>query len=509
MGPFKLPKLGHDKSDEHEPSPSILLNLPNEILDLIVAEFDEPDIISVGRLCRRLNQVAFGHHFFKPRPRPPNPPEYFLYDPTAFYIGAYRHTQWTFDTLDAVRMALFTKPKMHCINTRFSQAFPGEVQKVANFFDTKPVLHSVFLELPYGPGPAGLTRNWKKKRDEVLPEDLVKHRKSTYRLLNSLTQIRGDPVHLGNELMIDINQGVLLDDEATEPDFPPYDGPLLTTVTMITFTYSSFLFQTPFRQWTLDSLNACRLRRLVLEDVDIGPHLERLSLIHLEEVILRSRSVTQVQFNRFLSRHPTLLDVIIFRIASVDPHSAAAREAKAAIEYGALPKTRELTMHGDYLNHWLNTPGTLAALVSCRVEGSPAPTTLQDILHSFSGRNTIHSVHLPLCAMSNTQDWSLFPKSTRAEPKLKSITRIDIGLPMGWTMTPDRLDGIVASVALFPEVKSVSVWPATKHQEWGERFRTMLKANCPKLLWTIFDFEQYACDALSGLAEDHSEGVLV
>lgn len=497
---MKLLKTSHD-----EPGPESqafkstnILDLPTEILHIIFSDVDEQDIISVGSLCRRLNQVAYGYHFFKPRPKSLSALDDILNDPSTFYVGSFKHTKWTFRTFQALRLSFFAKPNILSVNTRFSWSFPDEARQISAFFKSGPSLQSVFIGFPYGPGAPGIGRQWIKKQGELTVEQLIDHRKAIYSLLESLASVRPDPKY--NSIMMDFSQGVPLDNEATSPDFPSYDGPLLRAPTVFSFSHCSFLFQRPFLDWTIRSLTACRLRRLVLEDVDIGPHLEHLKFDTLREVVLRSITVTQAQFNAFLSRHPNIVELIIFRIAPLPtdsfkfPSEEETWKAQAAISPGALPRLREITIPGDYLASWLAVPSTIASIRNCRIEGRPSDASLQFIFRELVNKGTVTALHFPLCQLSETSDWLDIPLAERAEPKMKGMVRIDLSVPIvkEWEMTEERMDRITKAIAMFPDVASVSMWPSTGQAGWGTCFRRMLKERCPKLKYTIFDFETYS-----------------
>ncbi|KAF8909446.1 hypothetical protein CPB85DRAFT_748918 [Mucidula mucida] len=499
MPTLKRIKRDHsDRGDQstRDGSPK-LLDLPNEILMLIFSDITERDIISVGSLCRRFNQVAFNHHFFRPS-HPEPAPDSFIHDPSTFYVGRYRSTPtfspWTFLTFQAIRLALFAKPKIHVLNTRFSlSSFPAEVKQITKYFDTKPTLHSVSIELPYGPGPAGLGFQWRNKRDNLLPEELRNNRLALYDLLRSLTLIVADSVYMGDELMMDFGQGIPIDDNAEY--LPPYDGPLLTTPTFVTFSYCCYLFLPPILNWTINSLNASRIRRLVLEDVDIGPHLCELQLDSLQDVVVRSRSITQMQLNDFLCRHTSLIALIIFRISSEE-----SPDANIAIHEDALPKVEEVTAPSSFFSTWLSVPGTLAGLRDVRLEGRPSTDSLQFILSHLPP--TVSTLHLPLCYLSETDEWLSLPAAERAETHLTGIRRLDMGLPIGWHMTQQRMSRIVDSVARFPNVRSLSVWPATDRATWATEFLAMLKDRCPGVKETVFDFERLMCDHSTDVADE-------
>ncbi|KAF9006315.1 hypothetical protein BDZ89DRAFT_1168679 [Hymenopellis radicata] len=124
MPTLKRSKRDHvdcDDKSTREGSPNLWICQRN--LMLIFSDITERDIISVGTLCRRFNQVAFNHHFFRPS-HPEPAPDSFIHDPSTFYVGRYRSTPtfspWSFLTFQAIRLALFAKPKINVLNTRFS-----------------------------------------------------------------------------------------------------------------------------------------------------------------------------------------------------------------------------------------------------------------------------------------------------------------------------------------------------------------------------------------------------
>ncbi|KAF9006314.1 hypothetical protein BDZ89DRAFT_572024 [Hymenopellis radicata] len=255
--------------------------------------------------------------------------------------------------------------------------------------------------------------------------------------------------------------------------------------TLVTFSYCPYLFLPPIIDWTIKSLNASRIRRLVLEDVDIGPYLCELQLNSLQDIVVRSRSVTQTQLNTFLCRHPSLIDVIVFRISSEE-----SLEPNSAIRENALPKVEEVTAPSSFFSTWLSVPGTLACLRDVRIEGRPSADTLQFILSHFPP--TVTTLHLPLCHLSESDEWLSLPTAGRAETQLTGIHRLDMGLPIGWHMTQQRMSRIVDSVARFPNVRSLSVWPATDRATWEPEFLARLKDRCPGVKEAVFDFEKMA-----------------
>ena len=50
--------------------PAKILDVPNELMCFIFSDVDEEDIINLGSLCRRLNDVAFGFYFTRLAPKP-------------------------------------------------------------------------------------------------------------------------------------------------------------------------------------------------------------------------------------------------------------------------------------------------------------------------------------------------------------------------------------------------------------------------------------------------------
>ena len=135
-------------TDPPSPGPAKILELPNELLILILRNIKEPDIFSLALTCRRLNKTAFGYLFFPPPPTP-----LFFYSPIRFegglssvYIG---HTR-EFRTFKALRLAFFDKPSPRTIQTHFSAiSFPGEAKQAGLFFETSPsVEHILFCFHP-------------------------------------------------------------------------------------------------------------------------------------------------------------------------------------------------------------------------------------------------------------------------------------------------------------------------------------------------------------------------
>lgn len=432
----KRQKIVHEPLDV-APRPATILNIPNEVMHIILSGVDEDDIIRLGCLCRRLNEVAFGFYFSRLAPKAKEGVIHFIL-PQSISIGSTHDQRWSFRTFDALQLTLYARPQISSINTTFTRtAFPKEVAHASRYFRTRPELPYINFTLPH----------------RFVRLMLPAYRKALHALLDSLTYARKYP--LGGGLVDFRCPWTSVSTEMLAPSkLRPYDGPLLTMPTSILFYDTSFFFEPHFLDWTIKSLNACRLTTVQFQGVDVGPHFGLLQLDSLTSISLHSSSVTQVQFNAFLSRHPALRTVSVWDIAPVVDDDDAAR-AREAIASDSLPYLRHITMAGDYLSSWLSRPSTLPSPQYCHVQDVPSHATLQNVLRQLAKRGTVQSLGIPLYEFSRTSGWSDIPLAEREEPKLESVTGIIMmssGIEQIDEATTERL---VGALALFPCVEQV------------------------------------------------------
>ncbi|KAK0202138.1 hypothetical protein DFS33DRAFT_1054723 [Desarmillaria ectypa] len=141
--------------------PATMIDLLDEILLIIVENLEERDLISLGRLCRRLNRLALSRAV-----------QLILNTDRSVKIGSYTRRARTiqskrafivrnvlggieFSLLKVLSLSLFANPSIQAIEFTFSRDFDHEVGEVAFYFRTTPELTLIRLILNSGKGLLG------------------------------------------------------------------------------------------------------------------------------------------------------------------------------------------------------------------------------------------------------------------------------------------------------------------------------------------------------------------
>ncbi|KAK0474758.1 hypothetical protein IW261DRAFT_1568242 [Armillaria novae-zelandiae] len=110
-----------------------LMDLPNELLAVIVHELSTKDRLSLAHLCRRLNHVALSYQ---------------LYDKDMSYSSFGSHSR-KFSDLRHFGLYLTTEPPFPAITLVFTSRFESQMAEVQHYLDTipydPPAFHVQFL----------------------------------------------------------------------------------------------------------------------------------------------------------------------------------------------------------------------------------------------------------------------------------------------------------------------------------------------------------------------------
>ncbi|PBK62943.1 hypothetical protein ARMSODRAFT_963790 [Armillaria solidipes] len=243
-----------------------LMDLPNELLAVIIHEISAEDRLSLAHLCRRLNHVALSYQFYE------------KHIPSYSSFGSHSRK---FSDLRHLGLYLTTEPPFPVIELTFTGQFETEMAEVQHYLDT----------IPYDPPAFHVQFLAGKLYSSFWRPDILKHFSSFCQSL-----VRWKCLSL-----------VVPAFEAHELDCTvSFDVPALTTLQMATFNWPK---SDRLAEWFVQCINASPIEVLCIshEMVRCLPELNVRNLRHMK---LLSSSVEAPVLSSFISRHAATLQIL-------------------------------------------------------------------------------------------------------------------------------------------------------------------------------------------------------
>ncbi|PBK97250.1 hypothetical protein ARMGADRAFT_631165 [Armillaria gallica] len=450
--------------------PATMMDLPDEILLIIVENLEEEDLITLGRLCRRLNRLALSRAI-----------HLILNMERSVTIGTFTRRARTmqsrsalivgkvlggieFPLLKAISLSLFKKPScIQSIECTFSQQdFEHEASEVAFYFRTTPELIRIRLILNSGKGLFGedfynlesLLAKMSLQEDTTQPPVVVDTKErddvSFRKLLRGLASLTApDPVRGPSRQprWVVFERDLIIGENTTIFQCQPF-----VVSGEVEILGTNVLFSTPFLDWTIASLNASHITKLTLHGLDdVGQHLSRIQMDHLQLLTVQSPLLSPSHLVPFLSRHNLLVRLLIDDIGAVE-------DANITFPSGSLPKVTHLNAPSDIILLALSKPSIapLVTDVGLKYMDRPSVVDLQKLLRMVATHPHVCNLHIPFASLNQTREW-LDYRGRRFESRLTHIKYLSVVVPEEDQVDQEVALRIAESAMRFPQVERISI----------------------------------------------------
>lgn len=447
-----------------------MMDLPDEILLIIVENLEEQDLITLGRLCRRLNRLALSRaiHLILNMERSVKIGTFIrrartMHSRSALIVGKVLGGI-EFPLLKAISLSLFKKPScIQSIECTFSQQdFEHEASEVAFYFRTTPELIRIRLILNSGQGlfgedfynlesllarmglQQGITQppvvEDTKERDDVAFRKLLRGLAS----LTAPNPIRGPS---RQPRWVVFERDLIIGESTTIFQCQP-----LVVSGEVKILGTNVLFSTSFIDWTIASLNASHITTLTLHGLDdVGQHLSRIRMDHLQILRVQSPLLSPSHLIPFLSRHNLLVRLFIDDILPVE-------DTSIAFPPGSLPNVTYLNAPSDVILLALSK-SSIAPLVTdvgLKYQDRPSVVDLQKLLRMVAAHPHVCSLHIPFASLNQTREW-LDYRGRRFESRLTHIKYLSVVVPEEDWIDQEVALRIAESAMRFPQVERISI----------------------------------------------------
>ncbi|KAJ7587825.1 hypothetical protein C8J56DRAFT_82930 [Mycena floridula] len=296
---------------------------------------------------------------------------------------------------------------------------------------------------------------------------------------------------------------VVVPSPPTEPVLPIVQNPKIRETRLL----SSILFHVPFRNWTIETLNATQITSLSLDNLalsidDMGDCMTALTLPRLTKLALGSSDILFHDLVSFLRRHSTLQFLDLYQNTAHNPVILDDSDAPF------LPNLKRITATPEYLTAFLGAPLSNLQKVTltsdfhgmppygyCYSQFDPVYAALKErdvtlelvFLSGIGLELWVRRVSGHLTgdqkAVGNigpSTNRSLEPVTASLIKSLSHVRALELGTGNRFYFSQTMMEALVGFLAMWPALENVVFKPPCVLQD-GEEFSRELVKACRRL----------------------------